>query len=65
MVMKTFDNTIQDILTINPDLILLDINLPFADGEYICKEIRKQSEVPIIDEKNMWNEQRYIIKICK
>lgn len=46
--LKEFDNTIQDILTINPDLILLDINLPFADGEYICKEIRKQSEMPII-----------------
>ena len=24
----TFENTIQDILKINPDLILLDINLP-------------------------------------
>ncbi len=27
-VLETFNNTIQDILTINPDLILLDINLP-------------------------------------
>ena len=46
--LKTFENTIQDILTIKPDLILLDINLPGADGEYICKEIRKQSNMPII-----------------
>lgn len=46
--LKTFNNTIQDILNLNPDLILLDINLPNADGEYICKEIRKQSEMPII-----------------
>lgn len=30
------------------DLILLDINLPNLDGEYICKEIRKMSNVPII-----------------
>ncbi len=45
---KTFDNTIYDILKINPDLILLDINLPGADGEFICKEIRKQSNMPII-----------------
>ena len=29
-------------------LILLDINLPYFDGEYICKEIRKTSDVPII-----------------
>lgn len=30
------------------DLILLDLNLPHYDGHYICREIRKQSEVPII-----------------
>ncbi len=46
--LKKFDNTIQDILNLKPDLILLDINLPGADGEYICKEIRKKSIVPII-----------------
>ncbi len=45
---KTFDNTIEDILKIAPDLILLDINLPGADGEFVCKEIRKQSNMPII-----------------
>lgn len=46
--LKNFDNTIKDILKINPNLILLDINLPGADGEFICKEIRKQSNMPII-----------------
>ena len=46
--LKKFDNTIQDILAINPDLLLLDINLPNADGEYICREIRKQSQMPIM-----------------
>ena len=46
--LKTFENTIDDILEIEPDLILLDINLPGTDGEYICKEIRKQSNMGII-----------------
>ena len=46
--LKKFDNTIQNIIDINPDLVLLDINLPGADGEYVCKEVRKQSNVPII-----------------
>ena len=46
--LKKFDNTIKDILDIKPDLMLLDINLPGADGEYICKEIRAKSNVPII-----------------
>lgn len=43
-----FENTIEDALNKRADLILLDINLPYADGEYICKEIRKNSDVPII-----------------
>ena len=46
--LKTFENTLNDILEINPKLLLLDINLPGADGEYICKELRKKSNIPII-----------------
>lgn len=46
--LKRFDNTISDILEIEPNLLLLDINLPGADGEFICKEIRKNSNMPII-----------------
>ena len=46
--LKSFKHTIQDILNRNPNLLLLDVNLPNADGEYICKEIRKQSNLPII-----------------
>ncbi len=32
----------------NPDLILLDIMLPELDGWQVCREIRKNSETPII-----------------
>ena len=46
--LKSFNNTIQNIIDIKPDLILLDINLPGADGQHICKEIRKISQLPII-----------------
>ena len=46
--MEDFSNTIEDILRRKVDLILLDINLPGFDGEYVLKEIRKVSEVPII-----------------
>jgi DNA-binding response OmpR family regulator len=31
-----------------PDLVVLDIMLPHVDGLTICREIRKQSQVPII-----------------
>ncbi|WP_071982647.1 response regulator transcription factor [Clostridium butyricum] len=43
-----FENVIEFILNENPDLILLDINLPIFDGYYICREIRKTSDIPII-----------------
>ena len=46
--LEKFNNSIEDILGYKADLILLDINLPNADGEYICREIRKVSNVPII-----------------
>lgn len=46
--LENFENTIQDILEENADLVLLDINLPYTDGEFVCKEVRKVSNVPII-----------------
>ena len=61
--LTTFDNTIQDILKRKPDLILLDINLPNTDGEYICKEIRKQSNMPIIIVTSRDNELDELLSI--
>ena len=43
-----FENPVENILDENADLVLLDINLPFSDGKFICNEIRKVSDVPII-----------------
>ncbi len=61
--LKTFENTIDDILKINPDLLLLDINLPNCDGQYICREIRKQSQMPIIIITSRDNELDELISI--
>ncbi len=47
-VLTKFTDTIHDILAVKPDLLLLDINLPNADGQYICRELRKVSDMPII-----------------
>lgn len=43
-----FDNTLSEIKKNNCDLILMDINLPNINGEYLVKELRKDSNVPII-----------------
>jgi len=43
-----FENIVKIALKDKPDLILLDINLPYYDGYYICKEIRKEKDIPII-----------------
>lgn len=43
-----FENIINDIKYAKPDLILLDINLPVFDGFYICREIRKDTNILII-----------------
>ena len=45
---EDFENVVCEALDYNATLILLDINLPYYDGYYICKEIRKKSNVPII-----------------
>ncbi len=47
-IVSDFSNTKQQILESNSDLVLLDINIPNENGEYLLKEIRKVSNVPII-----------------
>ncbi len=43
-----FTNVAMQILNCNPNLILLDLNLPERDGLSLCADIRKASPTPII-----------------
>ncbi|MDR0434621.1 MAG: response regulator transcription factor [Gracilibacteraceae bacterium] len=43
-----FSGVVDFVLEQNPHLILLDINLPFYDGFHICRELRRQSKIPVI-----------------
>ena len=45
---KDFDNIIEQFKEYQPDLVLLDINLPVYDGYDWNQEIRKISKLPII-----------------
>lgn len=46
--LEHFEYAAEEILRSDVDLVLMDISLPYKDGIYLCKEIRKQSHVPII-----------------
>ena len=46
--MQNFQNVVHEFVEYSPDLVLMDINLPYFDGYYFCEEIRKISKVPII-----------------
>jgi DNA-binding response OmpR family regulator len=45
---KDFENVLSEFAEYGPQLVLLDIALPFFNGYYWCAEIRKISKVPII-----------------
>ena len=47
-ILNDFTNAKSEILKARVDLILLDINIPILNGEILLKEIRKESNVPII-----------------
>ena len=48
MILNDFNDVKNKVLQMNPDLILLDINLPNLNGEMVLKEIRKESNIPVI-----------------
>ncbi|EDU37226.1 response regulator receiver domain protein [Clostridium sporogenes ATCC 15579] len=47
-IVKDFNDIFQEFLHINPQLVLMDVNLPAYDGFYWCSKIRSMSKVPVI-----------------
>lgn len=47
-ILENFNNSKNEILDYSADLLLLDINIPVVNGEVLLKEIRKESNVPVI-----------------
>lgn len=43
-----FQNVMDEFQSFEPQLVLMDISLPFYNGYYWCGEIRKVSQVPVI-----------------
>ncbi len=47
-VASDFQNITEEFLQVQPQLVLLDLMLPFFNGYHWCQEIRKHSKVPVI-----------------
>ena len=45
---EDFENILPQFVSFAPQLVLLDIGLPFYNGYYWCGEIRKVSQVPVV-----------------
>ena len=45
---EDFENILSQFTAFDPQLVLLDIGLPFYNGYYWCGEIRKISQVPVV-----------------
>ncbi len=48
LIIQDFQNIKEEILKLNPDLVLLDINIPYLNGENVLKDLRKESNIPVI-----------------
>lgn len=48
LVLENFKDSLKSILESDANLILLDINIPYINGEVLIRKIRKESNVPII-----------------
>lgn len=47
-ILNDFENALEEILKAKPDLILLDINIPYINGEVLLQNLRKTSNIPVI-----------------
>lgn len=45
---EDFSKVMQEFVSFDPQLVLMDITLPFFNGYHWCSEIRKISKVPVV-----------------
>lgn len=48
VILQDFNDSLGEILRESPDLLLLDINIPYMNGELLLQKLRKVFNIPII-----------------
>lgn len=48
LTIENFTDILLQIIKAEPDMVLLDINLPEINGEILLRELRKQADIPVI-----------------
>lgn len=48
IMLKDFKEPLEEILKLAPDLILLDIHIPYMNGELLLQKLRKKSNIPVV-----------------
>lgn len=60
---EEFHNVLEQMKQVSAHLILLDINLPNVDGIYLLKELRKETDIPVIMITSRDNEMDELISM--
>lgn len=48
VILEDFQNAKEEILRADVDLLLLDIHIPYMNGEFLLKELRKETDIPVM-----------------
>ena len=63
VILEHFDHALDEMISLSPDLILLDINIPFMNGERLLQEFRKISSIPVIMVTSLNSETDEVLSI--
>ncbi len=44
----SFESVVEQLLELLPDLVLLDLNLPYISGFQICRKLKQKSTIPVL-----------------
>lgn len=44
----SFENAVEQLTAVGPDLVLLDLNLPGISGFQICRDLKQKTSIPVL-----------------